>query len=251
MSESTEIATRQTAEVAVGSHAVNDLVAKALDTNTSPETVEKLVALAERVADRQSEAAMNEAMARFQANVPTIAKDRKANIKSRSGGSFAYTYSSLHHIAETIRETLHDCGLSYTWDTALDGQHLTTTCILKHVDGAERRAKFTAPTESNARMSGAQATAAANTYAKRQSLVSVLGLTIAEIDNDGAPPARKAAPITDAQLAELQKLADEGGADIRRFCGVLGVGALAELPAHRFGEAKQMLEEKIRRQGAA
>lgn len=222
---------------------MSGLVRLAIEQKVSVDVLERLVALQERVSDRNARQAMTEAVAAFQAECPSIKKGRTARIATKAGGSYSYTFASLDEIARAIRPILHKHGLSYTWDSVVDEGHLTCTCILRHVEGAEDRAMFRCPTDTKAEMSGAQATAAALTYARRQSLVQVLGLTTTDDDTDGADP-KGAEKITEAQVADIYALADEVKADLPKFLKYMGVEAMADIPASDHARAVKALERK-------
>lgn len=241
--QGTSIATREAGGVPAPQEEMSGLVRLAIEQNVSVDVLERLVALQERVSDRNARQAMSEAVASFQAECPSIKKGRTARIATKAGGSYSYTFASLDEIARAIRPLLHRHGLSYTWDSTTDGKTLSCTCILRHVEGGEDRATFTCPTDTKAEMSGAQATAAALTYARRQALVQVLGLTVTDDDNDGAPPV-SAEKITESQAADLAALANEVGADLPKFLKYMKVGALSEIPASEYARAVRALEKK-------
>ena len=88
-----------------------------------------------------------------------------------------------------------------------------------------------------------QVSAIANTYAKRQALVQVLGLTMTEPDTDAAPVEK----ITATQTADIEALAHEVGANLSAFCRHLGVQSLADIPADQFSRACKELERKRQR----
>lgn len=227
------------------------LVRLAIEKGVDVEVLERLVALQERVTERNARAAFFEAVAAFQEECPEIAKSKTANIATRGGAGYGYTYAPLEEIARTIRPVLKRHGLSYSFDAALSGEVMQVVCVLRHVEGHEERASFPVPVDTKAAMSGAQKNGAALTYGRRQSLIAVLGLTTADPDTDAPEPARRRrgpapgeATITDQQLADLEVLAAEVGADVARFCAWLGVGALAEIPAAQYERAVQALEAK-------
>lgn len=222
---------------------VSGLVKMALEQGVAVEVLERLVALQERVSDRNARQAMNEAVAAFQAECPSIKKGRTASIATKSGTKYSYTYASLDQIAQAIRPILHKHGLSYTWDSTMDAGKLVCTCTLRHVEGGEDRATFSCPTDTKADMSGAQASGGALTYARRQSLVQVLGLTTTDDDVDGADP-QDAEKITEGQVADLYALADEVGADIPKFLKWLKVEAMADIPTSEYERAVKALEKK-------
>lgn len=224
-----------TADVPIGA-ILNHAVERGMD----PASLEKLVALYERVSDRNAAKEFAEAMAAFQAECPPIPKTSSAKITMKSGGQYSYKYAELDAIVGVIRPLLSKHGLSYTWDSAEDSGKITCTCMIRHVNGHSVSAKFQCPVDSAAAMSGAQKSAAALTYARRQSLIQALGLTTCDPDTDAGATAR----ITDNQAANLEALMSEVGADRPRFLRYLGVESLADLPASEFTAAVSALEAK-------
>lgn len=94
-----------------------------------------------------------------------------------------------------------------------------------------------------------QALGSAITYARRYGLCAMLGM--APEDDDGnslgkdAPPDNNMArPITAEQVAELNALADEVGADKANFCKYLGVDSIADIHPLQFETAQKALESK-------
>lgn len=223
-------------------HDVTGLLQLALERNVPVETLERLVALHERVSDRAAAAEFAAALADFQNECPEIAKIAEAKIVTSAGGSFTYRYAPLDHIAKVVRPLLHARGFSYTWDSRMEEKLLSVTCILKHVNGHQQSATFASPVESKAGMSEQQKYAAALSYAKRLSLVQVLGITTADPDTDGANPE----PITDEQVKELKKLAQDVAADEPKFLAYIGVERYEDIRRVDYNTAKQALESKRR-----
>lgn len=250
------MATKEATAVArvEGPTEVSGLVALAIEKGVDVEVLERLVALQERVTERNARAAFFEALAAFQEEAPQIHKSRTAKIVSkRTGSQFSYSYAPLEDIARKIRPVLRKQGLSYHWDVpgVADGVMLVC-CILRHVEGHEERSTFPVPVDAGSeRMSAAQANGAALTYGKRQSLVAVLGLTTADEDVDGAAP-ESAEAITESQAADLRALMREVKADEPKFLGWLSkalkteVRSVEEIPAARYREAITALEQKRR-----
>jgi hypothetical protein len=243
----TEISTRE--ETAVSIPAAEDpsgLVKLALEQGVSVDILERLVGLQERVSDRNARAEFFSALANFQDEAPEIHKSRTANITTRAGGKYGYSYAPLENIVRAIREPLKRHGFSFTWDTeGLEAGVLNVVCVLRHVGGHEERSTFPVPTQTDAAMSGAQKHGAALTYGRRQSLTAVLGLTTADDDTDGADPRpASTGPITLEQYAELEAMIAEVQADRPRFLAYLGIDDLKKLPAGELKRAKDALERK-------
>jgi hypothetical protein len=214
---------------------VTALVELAISKNVPVKILERLVALKERVEERDARKAFFDAVARFQEECPVINKSQTAEIITKSGARFSYTYAPLEEIARTIRPHLKACGLSYSWNVhSDDGKVLNVACVLRHVDGHEERAGFPVPIDADARMSGAQKNGAALTYGKRQSLLSVLGLTTADTDVDGMEGSGDVVYVTPEQAANLSDLLELHQRDKRRFCTWMRVESLAAIPADRY-----------------
>src|SRR5262245_39922578 len=109
------------------------LITQALTANAHIETVEKLVALAERVQTVTARQAWHDAMAAFQADCPPIPKGRKATIPLRSGGTYSYTYAALQDVLSIVRPVMAKHGLSTRWTGAkADHNSVTITCLVAH-----------------------------------------------------------------------------------------------------------------------
>lgn len=223
---------------------VEDLLKLAITEKMDVGGLEKLLSLHERVADRAAAKAFGEALARFQQECPQITKSSKATIKSRAtGAGYSYNYADLDHIVKIVRPVCFTNGLSFTWDGETDGNKIKATCVLRHVDGHSESSSFECPTGTSAGMSEQQKVAAANSFARRQSLVQVLGLTLTDPDTDGAG-IPSGAVITAKMVADLEAMADEVGADYKKFLAFLGVTKLEELPITDFSTAVAALEAK-------
>jgi hypothetical protein len=217
------------------------LVQFALDRDLSPELLERLIALEERVSERNARAAFFEALSGFQGDCPQIKKAKTAKIVTKTGGAYSYTYAPLDEITRTIRAPLQRHGLSYSWDSEIAGGVLTATCILRHIDGHAERATFSAPVGTDAKMSDAQKHGAALTYARRQSLESVLGLSTSD-DTDA--PGSDSETISESQAADLRALAEDVGADKPAFLRWLGVESFGDVAVTQLASAISALEKK-------
>lgn len=234
--------------------AIIDLLRVAVEHKLPVETLERLQALHERVSDRAAATEFAHELAAFQEECPPITKTSTASIATKSGVRYSYTYADLDHIARTVRPLLGKRGFSYTWDSEVREKTLHCVCILRHVNGHAERANFAAPVESPAGMSEQQKHAAALTYARRQSLVQVLGLTTTEPDTDAA----NVEPITREQADDLRDLIETEGANLTRFLKWAKIERLEDLPARDYesavntvratGEARRSAADAKRRQ---
>lgn len=220
------------------------LFEKALSGGVSADALEKLVMLKMKMDDRNAALDFANALSEFQQRCPPIPRTSTAQIATRSGGGYQYRYADFEQIAETTKPHLVALGLSYTFDSSVAGGNLTCTCTLRHVNGHMVSSSFTLPTSSSSAMSDQQRFGAALTFAKRQTLISVLGLALTdpEAPGEGSDPTL----VDEDQAAKLKALAEEVKADAAKFLAYLGVESFGAIPAARYGEAVAALEQKRR-----
>jgi len=167
------------------------LITQALTSNASIETVEKLVALAERIHRETSRQAFHRAMAEFQRRAPVIPKTKRVRVPTRGGGSYSYKYAPLDRVMRLIRPILADVGLTPSWSSpTADATSVTLNCVISHEMGYEKDFGPTrmplAVGDDGRGMNNSQRVGSATTYAQRYSLMSALGLVAEGEDNDGA-----------------------------------------------------------------
>lgn len=202
------------------------------------ETLYKLYT-AER--EHAARVAFSRALAAFQAECPPVPRSSRAEIKTRTGASYGYAYADFEQVAETIGPHLRKHGLSYAFDSETTDNALRCVCTLRHVDGHCERAAFTLPTATASAMSAQQAVGAALTFAKRQSLVAVLGLTIGDPDPDGAVDPTT---ITEDQAATILALVDEVKAPLAKVLAFAGAASVEQIRANDYARVIKALESK-------
>lgn len=115
------------------------------------------------------------ALCQFQADCPALELDREVEVKTKSGGTYRFKYSTLLNIVETTRPILHANGLSVTQLPNIDG---SVTTILLHKSG-----QFLSSTLHIKGGNTPQEMGSIITYTKRYALASMLGL-VSEEDDD-------------------------------------------------------------------
>jgi hypothetical protein len=216
------------------------LIAKAIEHNVGIDTMERLLALRERLKAEQAREAFLRALAAFQGECPVIAKTKTVTIRPQSGSGYSYRYAPLDIIVEQVRGLLQAHGLSYTIKTRQDEGSLTVICEAHHEAGHTEPSELTVPIDKAARMNDTQKVGAARTYAMRYSFCNAFGILTGDEDTDAvtaseveesAPfeaPRRQSEPTT-APLP-LPKAADEDLTDkLRRS---IAETAARKAPAH-------------------
>ena len=178
------------------------LLHQAVEKGAGMDVLERLVALAERVQTITAKQAYDDAMAKFQRACPPIRKSRKAQIRTRQGGSYGYTFAPLDEITATVSPVMGEQGLSFRWRvppadelTAAgikpgEGHRVAIICRITHAAGHyEESGIITMPVETTqdggTGANPMQRVGIALTYAKRYSLLVAIGRAPEDDDQDG------------------------------------------------------------------
>ena len=219
------------------------LMAQAIEKGVPVETLKALQEMVYAEQDRQGARDFADAMAQFQSTCPPIPKTASSkSTGERSGARFEFTYAPLDTIAATVGPVLHALGLTYSWDTETTEKLLTCSCTLRHRNGHSVVARFSCPMDSSLPIGSQQKAGAALTYARRYSLIQVLGLTTTDPDVEGDTASME--KIGPHQAALLLALIEETGTDAAKLLKWLGCPTIADIPAIDYQRAVNALEKK-------
>jgi hypothetical protein len=132
----------------------------------------------------ENEAAFNAALSAFQAEIPTVGKDHTANVPTKAGGSYSYSYADLTSITERALPLLAKHGLSFSARPGMNEQHgFVLKYELRHKEGHCTTDFYPLPDPSKC---SPQEIGSALTYARRYSLCAATGIAPGGEDDDGA-----------------------------------------------------------------
>lgn len=122
--------------------------------------------------------ALAAALARIQAELPTIERDRTVTVEKKGGGEYSYSYVTLARLSEVVLPLLAKHGLSFTAmpGAGSDGK-MCVRYALMHESGEERTGEFPISGEGGIQMIGGRIT-----YARRYCLAAVVGIAADEDD---------------------------------------------------------------------
>ncbi len=126
------------------------------------------------------------AFVELQAELPHIDKGRQAEIPTKSGGTYSYSYADLPSIIDKVRPSLskHGFAVAQSVDSHDEGVGITTR--LYHSAGhVEEFGPLVLPAGDDARTAGS-----AITYGRRYALCAALGIA-ADDDDDGAAMSKR------------------------------------------------------------
>ncbi len=246
---------RQLLEVRADEHgnvSPSQLIMAAIDRGIPPESLEKLVALQERMEARAASKEFAAAVAKFKLECPPIFKSRVVEIEKRDGGKYGYSFAPLEEIVEVIDPHLRNNGLSYKWDRRCEKPgFMTSICTLRHLNGHSETSSFELPTESNnPGMSIQQKYGGAATFADRKTLQAVLGIVAGDEDK-AVTQAIDPTPVTKDQalvIEELLRARTKGKPAVKaesiraRFLKYLDVKSIPEIRAADYDVAVAALQ---------
>lgn len=214
----------------------------ATDASVDVDKMERLLAMQERIMDRQAHAAYTAAMAEMQPKLPTIKK--RGAIKNNSG-KVQSTYAKWEDIDAAIRPILTKYGFALTFRTETREGRPVVWAVLSHREGHSERTEVELPIDSSGSKNNVQGVGSSMSYGKRYAASALLNLVTEDEDDDGQMGGAGAL-ISDDQVRELRRLMTEVKANAGAYFEYLGVQALEDLPAPKFAEAKAALLKKKR-----
>ena len=184
----TDLVAKHSGPVALDAESI---LLKAIEANVPVESLERLLAMRERIKAEQAREAYYTALSAFQSECPAIRKNKAVKDKH---GSVRYVYAPLDDIVAQISPYLKQNGFSFTIDMSFAENMVTATCLLHHIAGHSERSSFSVPIESEAYTNDAQKHGSAQTFAKRYALCNALGIVTSDADDDGQSVGEKATP---------------------------------------------------------
>lgn len=203
------------------------------------ETVERLVALSEKMMEQRRRQAYAEAMARLQAKLPQISKEGRIDVS----GQTRSRYSRLEDIDIAIKPLLAEEGFSFSFnEESAEGQVRRFSGKLSHKDGHFETKFITLPLDTSGSKNSVQSAGSTTTYAIRYLIKMHLNIVEKGEDTD----ANSLEPITDEQVKDLISLATEVKANKDALFQILGVQKWEDILSRDYDKAVRALEMKRR-----
>lgn len=141
----------------------------------------------------------------FQSQMPTVAKSQRAEVPTKAGGKYTYTYAGLADVMGAAIPLLTKCGLAFTACPQQTERGYELVGILLHSSGESIRGSL--PIQGNQ----AQEIGSSITYGRRYLFGCLTGV-VTDDDDDGAAASKPAArkrptpPVATAQPEETGEL---------------------------------------------
>jgi hypothetical protein len=160
--------------------------------------------------------ALATALAKVQADLPKLERDRTVEIEKKSGGTYSYSYVTLANLNDAILPLLAKHGLAFAAlpGTGADGK-MSLRYHLLHDSGEQLSGEFPISGEGGIQMVGGRIT-----YSRRYVLAALVGVAADEDDESqlggdagpstarrATPPRKQAPAATQGRTAQRQKAA--------------------------------------------
>lgn len=179
-----------------------NLISQAIAKSASVGTMERLLAMRDKLKAEWAREQFNRAMAGFQADCPTI---EKTKVVSTNSGGEAYRYAPIESIVNQVKPFLQQYGFSYSSGMELLDDKVKVVIKVTHSDGHTETSEMTVPLGNKTNvMSASQVVAAAQTFAKRYAFCNAFGILTGDEDTDarstpGIPPSSPQNPPSEPE----------------------------------------------------
>lgn len=233
----------------------------AVNKDVNPDSLDKLLAVQERLIDRNAKLAFDQAFVAMTPDLPLIPKLGRIIVREktatgrRDGEETQNTpYPKWETTGELIKPVLkaHGFGLGHRISSIVESgeRRVRVTAVLRHIGGhTDDSCYFDLPADTTGSKNNNQAWASSVTYAKRHTAFAVLGL-ITEGDDDDAKGSGRAVvmgdPLTEEELEKLIEFAAAAQCGQPALLSHLNksrpkphpeIKTLADLPRSRYDEA--------------
>lgn len=186
--------------------------------------------------------AFNAALAAFKSEDIQIFKKKTVSYTTDKGVT-EYKHATLDDIVAITVPYLSKHGFSHRWRTErLDGGMIKVTFILTHELGHSEETALDAGLDQSGGKNNIQALASTVTYLERYTFLAGTGLAVKDMDNDGATS--EIDYVTEEQVANIQALIEEVGANEVSLLHWLKVDCLENIPAGMYHGTIKALEAK-------
>jgi hypothetical protein len=224
----------------------------AMDPNIPIDRLEKMLAMKERMEDRNREMAREDreyaaktayftAMSACQTELPVVTKNQR---NSHTNSNYADLAAIEKQAMPIIYQ--HGFGVSFQPDGYNNLGELLIKWEISHAGGYVRNGIGAIPVDGagakgGINKTGTQAFGSTATYGRRYLLCMLFNISTGD-DRDGNAPKETSGPVTAEQATALREKIDTVGADVERFCKRWAINALPELPASKFKEVMSSLD---------
>lgn len=238
--EDKSIAVREAAVSERPADLLSVIAAAVSDPRMDVDKMERLLAMHERIVERNATVAFESALSRLQAKLPQI--DQSGVILGKDRVTVRSRYAPLEDIDVIIRPMLAEEGFAISFDTEeTEGGKIRLLGKLSHKDGHSVTKSLTLPIDKNEYRTAIQDHGSTVSFGRRYLIKMHLNLIEKYEDNGG----QGIEPITQDQVRDIEVMMSEiPDLNKRGFLDYMGVDHLKEIRAKDLKKAINALETK-------
>lgn len=240
----------ETAPVEYNAGLMEVIARAASDPSVDIDKMERLIAMQERIQEREAERAFNIAMNAAQAEMRPIAANA-SNPQTRS------RYATFDKLDRVLRPIYTAHGFSHSFDEGESPKpdHVRVLCYLSHIDGHTRTYHRDMPADGKGAKGGdvmtkTHAAGAAGSYGARYLLKGIWNVAVGEEDSDGNDQRPSVPP---AEYAKIVQLVEATNTNVKTMFKALGIRAekLTHMTKDEYDKAVDALNGKLAKMAKA
>lgn len=206
-------------------------------TENSVAVLERMIALKERMDDKQAERDFNAAFVALQADLPVIVASTVIQNRGK--------YERFEDVMRVVGPLLVKHGFSVSFSMDFKENRILETCHLRHAGGHSQSNSFAVRAGGKAD-SDTQADCKAATTAKRNALLNCLNIVIRQdaLQDEEGDARMEGEAVTFEQAETLRELVAEVRADEKAFLNYAGAASYDQIPASRYDRLFAALKKK-------
>jgi hypothetical protein len=203
---------------------------------TDVDKAERLMAMYERIVEREARTEFMAALARLQESLPQIKKDGRIIVRGEQRSS----YATLERIDTVIKPLLAVEGFSFSFDEdAVGDGGRQFSAKLSHKQGHSETRRLTVALDTSGSKNDVQAMGSTTAYARRYLIKMHLNIVEVGEDTDGEDPT----PISPEQALDLHSLIDEVGAKTQKVLDFLQYPSIEAIPQREYEKTVKALRK--------
>ena len=151
--------------------------------------LERMLAMQERVLERNAQQAFGEAMALMQADLPVIERNGEIAVN----GVVRSNYAKFEDINKAMLPVMQKHGFAINFSVEQDDQYIKIIGTLRHREGHRESTSLKLPADTTGSKNAVQSIGSSVSYGKRYVMCALLNISTTDEDDDGV----KAAPSID------------------------------------------------------
>lgn len=206
------------------------------------EKMERLMAMHEKMQDRNAQAEFNKAMAEMQCDIPSVL-ERGLNTHTNN------SYATLEDIVGVVKPIMKAFGFALSFKVEHKVTGIAVTGILMHRGGHREETTMLLPLDEGKGRSAVQAAGSTVTYGKRYVMCALLNITTRGDDDDGLA-AVPVAKVTAQQAASIEATLKRANTTTNDWF-ISTFGSAAEVPKTKYDGLMVKLDKAIKASEAA